>query len=91
MAHDVYMARFVRSMFRRPQSPEFLDALTQETLHTPQWAASLLLSYPVPRTYWREAIYMVRKPILYIVRPGLAGQAENLAERHADTQVDIYR
>jgi non-heme chloroperoxidase len=84
------MARFVRSMFHRPQAPEYLDALTQAALRTPPDAAAALLSYPVPRTYWREAIYTVHKPILYIVTPRLAGQAGNLAVRHDDVQTDIY-
>ena len=87
---EAAMAQFVRSMFHRPQPPAFLDALTQVALRTPPDAAAALLSYPVPRTYWREAIYTVHKPILYIVTPRLSGQAGNLAARHADVQTDIY-
>ncbi len=65
-------------MFREPQPPAYLDRLTDATLRTPEWAARALLSYPVPRSYWREAIYSTAKPVLYVVRPGLAAQAENL-------------
>ncbi len=90
LPHDLYMRSFVRSMFRQPQDPEYLELLTEATLRTPLYAARALLSYPVPRSYWREGIYMVHRPILYIVRPGLAGQAENLAARHPDVQSDIY-
>ncbi len=84
------MARFVRSMFHRPQDQEYLDHLTETALRTPPAAAAALLAYPVPRSFWRDAIYTVHRPILYIVTPRLSGQAENLAARHADVQADIY-
>lgn len=89
-SREIAMGRFVRSMFHRPQDNEFLDALTATALRTPPEASALLLSYPVPRTFWREAVYSVRKPILYIVTPRLTGQAENLAARHPGVQADVY-
>ena len=89
-SREVAMARFVRGMFHRPQSEAYLDELTETALRTPPDASAALLSYPVPRTFWRDAIYMVRKPILYIVTPRLAGQAENLQARHPGVQADIY-
>ena len=84
------MARFVRGMFHRPQSEDYLAQLTATALRTPPDASAALLSYPVPRTFWRDSIYMVHKPILYIVTPRLAGQAENLQARHPGVQSDIY-
>ena len=84
------MARFVRSMFHQPQSEDYLEQLTQTALRTPPDASAALLNYPVPRSFWRDAIYTVRKPILYIVTPRLAGQAENLQARHPGVQADIY-
>ena len=87
---EVAMARFVRSMFHHPPSEAYLDQLAETALRTPPDAAAALLAYPVPRSFWRDAIYMVRKPILYIVRPRLAGQAENLLARHPGVQCDIY-
>ncbi len=89
-SRELAMARFVRSMFHRPQTPEFLDELTEAALHTPPDASALLLAYPVPRSFWRDAIYSVTKPILYIVTPRLAGQAENLREHHPAVWTDIY-
>jgi microsomal epoxide hydrolase len=84
--HDIAMAQFVRSMFRIKPPEDYLDRLTEATLHTPERAARELLSYPVPRSYWREAVYAVDRPILYIVRPGFAGQAENLERNHPLTE-----
>lgn len=84
------MHRFVAGMFRDRQSTAYIDRLTDATLHTPEAAARALLSYPVPRSYWREAIYSTRKPVLYIVRPGLAAQAENLKLHRPNTAITVF-
>ena len=73
------MRGFVRSMFHRPQEDAYLDRLTEYALRTPPYAAAALLAYPVPRSFWRDALYSVHKPILYAVRPQWAAQAANVA------------
>jgi microsomal epoxide hydrolase len=90
VAHTTFMAQFVRSMFRTPQSPEYLEQLTEAAMRLPEPDAVKLLNYPVPRTYWREAVYSTQKPVLYVVRPWLAGQAENLARHHPDAETAIF-
>lgn len=90
ISHDAYMAAFVRSMFHKPQPPEYLAALTQAALRTPEADAAALLNYPVPRSYWREAIFSTARPVLYVVRPGLAGQADNLLLDRPNTDIAIY-
>jgi microsomal epoxide hydrolase len=52
--------------------------LTDVCLRTPERVADELLAYPVPRTYWKKSLYSTRRPVLYVVRPHLAGQAENV-------------
>src|SRR5438094_26826 len=47
-------------------------------------------SCPVPRTFWRDAIYSVRRPILYVVRPRLSGQAANLAARDPYAETALF-
>jgi microsomal epoxide hydrolase len=84
------MYDFVSGMFETPQSPEYLNALTAATLRLPAHDAHELLEYPVPRSYWRQAIFSTDKPVLYIVRPHLAGQADNLLADRPDTQIAIY-
>ncbi len=90
LPRPVVMHRFVAGMFRGRQPAAYIDRLTAAALHTPEAAARALLSYPVPRTYWREAIYSTRKPVLYIVRPGLAAQAENLKLHRPNTDTAVF-
>jgi non-heme chloroperoxidase len=80
------MRFFVAGMFDTPQPSAYIDRLTESCLRLPQRYARRLLAYPVPRSYWRAAIYSTDKPILYIVRPHLAGQAANLQLKHPDAQ-----
>ena len=87
---EEWMRGFVRSMFHRPQEAEYLDRLTEFALRTPSWAASALLAYPVPRSFWRDALYSVHKPVLYVVRPQWAGQAANVALHDPLAQTAIF-
>jgi microsomal epoxide hydrolase len=85
------MHRFVTGMFLHRQSDAYLDRLTEATLHTPEAASRRLLAYPMPRSYWRDAIYSTDKPVLYVVRPGwLAEQAANLAHNRPSTQIAVF-
>ncbi len=84
--HAVAMRAFVRGMFRHPQPQAYLERLTQASLKVPEPASRALLAYPVPRSYWREAVYAIRKPILYVVRPKFAGQAQNLGRNHPNAE-----
>ncbi len=81
LERDQQMRRFVAGMFRVNPGPEYLDRLTETALRTPPEAAAALGNYGVPRTFWKEAVYSVQKPILYVVRPKFAGQAGNLAAK----------
>jgi microsomal epoxide hydrolase len=83
LPREAMMRNFVRAMFHRPQPMEYVERLTEVCLRTPEFAAEALLSYPVPRSYWKEAVYSTDHPVLYIVTPRLAGQAANLRLHHA--------
>jgi microsomal epoxide hydrolase len=88
--HFESMKAFVRGMFRRKQPASYLDRLTEATLRTPQDASRLLLAYPVPRSYWREAIYATRVPILYVIRPRWVAQGENLMRNRPNTEMEVF-
>ena len=85
------MRGFVRGMFHHPQPPAYLEHLTEVCLRTPETAAEALLSYPVPRTYWKQAIYSTLKPVLYVVTPRLSGQAENLRAHHPTAEAVVMQ
>ena len=91
LPREAGMRDFVRAMFVRPQPASYLDRLTEACLRTPAPAAKALLSYPVPRTYWKEAVYATNKPVLYVVRPGFAGQAANLAAHDPAAESVVLR
>ncbi|MCW3474263.1 alpha/beta fold hydrolase [Limobrevibacterium gyesilva] len=91
LPREAMMRNFVRGMFKRPQPQAYLDRLTEACLRTPQPAASALLSYPVPRSYWKEAVYSTDKPVLYVVRPKFAGQADNLAAHHPAAEAVVMK
>jgi non-heme chloroperoxidase len=90
-SYPATMAAFVRGMFHTPQPQAYLARLTATCLITPELAARALLDYRVPRTVWRDAVYSAEVPILYCVRPHLAGQAENLARNDTQAEVVIFR
>ncbi len=88
--HFAAMKAFVRMMFHRPQPASYLDRLTEATLRTPEAASRLLLAYPVPRSYWREAVYATRVPVLYVIRPRWVAQGENLVRNRPNTEMEVF-
>ena len=75
---EVQMRNFVRGMFRSSPGEEYLAQLTATALRTPPDVSARLLNYGMPRSYWRDAVLSVQKPVLYVVRPRFAAQAANL-------------
>ncbi len=91
LAREEQMRRFVQGMFARSPGEAYLEQLTETALRTPPDAAAQLGNYAVPRTYWREAIYSVRHPILYVVRPRFAGQAGNLVAHQPMAEAELFQ
>ena len=71
---DVTMRAFVRSMFVSAPTSLYLDRLTEAALRTPPDAAAALLAYPVPRTFWREAV-LLHEQAGPVSRDAAAGRA----------------
>ena len=84
---EVQMRRFVRGLFMHKQPDAWLERLAQAALRTPAPVAAQLLAYPVPRTWWKEALYSTARPVLYMVRPKWTGQAENVRAKHPSAEV----
>jgi non-heme chloroperoxidase len=90
LSRHVAMKQFVRTMFRSSQTPLYLERLTEACLHTPEAASRQLLAYPVPRSYWREAVYATRVPVLYLIRPRWVAQGENLVRNRPNTEMEVF-
>lgn len=89
LPREVMMRNFVRGMFATKQPDAWLERLTQAALRTPEEVARQLLAYPVPRSWWREALYSTSRPVLYMVRPKWTGQAENVRDKHPSAEVAL--
>ena len=86
LPRDLAMRSFVQGMFAVPPSRDYIDRLTEAALRTPPGAAAALLAYPVPRSFWKDAVFSTDKPILYMVRPRLSGQAASLEADRPNAQ-----
>jgi len=82
--------RFVRAMFRTQRPEAELEALTQGALRLPLEASLALLGYPYPREHWRTAAHAVRVPLLYVVTPQFAEQAQNLKHNRPPTEIAVF-
>jgi microsomal epoxide hydrolase len=90
LSREASMARFVRAMFRRTPPAAYLDRLTEACLRTPDAASRALLAYPVPRSYWKEAVYAAKVPLLYMIRPQWLAQGQNLMRNRPATEVEVF-
>jgi len=80
----------VAGMFRTRQPAAYLDRLTASCERLPAPYAAELLRYPVPRSYWKAAILSTDVPVLYVVRPHLQGQANNLLIDRPNTTIAVF-
>jgi len=65
---------FVRSMFKTQQPAAWLASLTDAALRLPLQASIGLLGQPTPRTFWRDTLYALELPVLYVNTPRFAQQ-----------------
>jgi microsomal epoxide hydrolase len=82
--------RFVRGMYRTPQSEPYLRRIIAYSLRVPLDASVALLSYPYPRERWKEIVYRTHRPILYAVNTRFRGQAENLKKNRPDVWTEVF-
>ena len=85
--HTIARDPFVKGMFRTRQDAGFLKRLVAASQRTPEAAARALRAYPWPRSDWRETLHGMAKPVLYVIRPHLEGQARDLvgSDRFAES------
>ena len=88
---EISMRRFVQGMFAVAPPRAYIDRLTEAALRTPPAAAAALLAYPVPRSFWRDAVHSTDKPVLYVVTPRWSAQAASLEAHRANAQSTVMR
>lgn len=82
---------FVRSMFRTPQPEGDLAALRDGALRMPLEASlSLFPGERIPREHWRDVAHRFGKPLMYVVTPQFAAQAESLKNNRPATRVELF-
>ena len=81
---------FVRGMFRSPRPEAEVRALRDQALRMPLAASLSLFPSSVPREHWRRIARRIPVPLLYVVTPQLAGQAENLRRARPATRVEVF-
>ena len=81
---------FVRAIFRMPQPEAELAALTESALRMPVEDSISLFPSSLPREHWRGIARGFTKPLLYVVTPQFAAQADNLKKQRPATRVEVF-
>lgn len=87
---EATLRRFVDAIFRGSPPPALKRRILASALKTDVEDSIRLLSHGKPRAYWRETLYRLPLPILYLVTPRWADQAEQLAARHPQAAVRVF-
>lgn len=82
--------KFAAAIFRNDPGAAVRERVVASALKTRVEDSIRLLSYGKPRTYWKENIYRVTRPILYLVTPRYGDQAQALAHKHPDAATRIF-
>jgi non-heme chloroperoxidase len=78
---------FVKNMFKTSPSADYLAWLNRQALRVGVEDSIRLLSYPMPREYWRETFYASPLPAAYWVTPRFAAQGEAVRRNRPATDV----
>lgn len=82
---------FVRAIFKSPRSDAEVASLVEGAKRMTVESSVALLSYPFPRTHWKEIAHGFKKPLLYFVTPQFEEQARNLQKNRPATQIEIFK
>ena len=88
---DKNLDGFVRAIFKRPRSDSEVTALVKGAKRISMENSVALLSYPFPRTHWKQIVHGYSKPLLYAVTAQFAEQARNLQKNRKGTKVEFFR
>ena len=84
-------AKFVRSMYKKPQPEAYLNKITAASMSVPTNTAVVLIANPVMNGWdTRHVLAKIDKPVLYAVTPGLKSQGEMLMQRLPSARVELF-
>ena len=87
----VWNAKFVRSMYKKPQPEAYLDKITAASMSVPTNTAVVLIANPAMNGWdMREVLGKIDKPVLYAVTPGLKSQGEMLKQKLPSARVEVF-
>ena len=87
---DKVIDGFVRAIFNTPQRESDIEKLIRGAQRMALADSIALLSYPYERTHWKEIAHAFTKPLLYIVTPQFAAQAQSLRTNRPGTQIEAF-
>lgn len=83
-------AAFVSTLFARDPGAAYRARLTDQALRMTVEDERRLLTYDVPRAFWRAAVHSTDRPVLYVVRPRWRAQGDTLVRTHPDAMMAVF-
>jgi non-heme chloroperoxidase len=87
---DQALNEFVHAIFSKPRPENEIESLVLSAGRMALEDSLALLSYPFDRTHWKRIVHGFDKPLLYVVTPQFAKQAENLKKNRPETQIEVF-
>ena len=84
------LSQFIHAIFKTRQRDADLDKLIHGAQQMTLEDSIALLSYPFPRTHWKQIAHAFTKPLLYVVTPQFEAQAHNLQKNRPHTQIEVF-
>jgi microsomal epoxide hydrolase len=81
---------FVRSMYRKPQSEDYLRSIEQASMRTPTNSAVVLAFDMTQIGDLTPVLAKINKPVLYVNEPQLAAQAQMLKAKFPSLRVETF-
>lgn len=91
MQREQTLRNFVTDIFHTRVDAGLKAQVLASALKTDVEDSIRLLSYGMPRSYWKEAVYRYSGPVLYLVTPRYDPQASLLARKHPQATTQIFK
>jgi microsomal epoxide hydrolase len=86
-----FLTTFTENIFKKHAPEVITQAAVSSVLQVPVQASIQLISQPYPRSYWRDIVFKQSVPVLYIIRPHLREQGDDLLKNNKESaQVEIF-